>query len=80
MHISFNVQHILDLTIYQALFVSKGMYSNWERLGNISASINYLMLIKKQVARSLQVSYQGSTHTAADGSALVWRIANHAAD
>jgi hypothetical protein len=62
----------------QQLFVAKGMYANWDRLGNISAAINHLQSIKKQVFESMQTSYHGSTHTKADTSNLVWRIANKA--
>lgn len=54
------------------------MYANWDRLGNISAAINHLQSIKKQVFQSMQTSYHGSTHTKADTSNLVWRIANKA--
>jgi hypothetical protein len=28
----------------------QGIYANWERLGNISAAVNYLQLIKTKVA------------------------------
>jgi hypothetical protein len=62
----------------QQLFVAKGMYANWDRLGNISAAINHLQNIKKQVFESMQTSYHGSTHTKADTSNLGWRIANKA--
>ena len=58
--------------------MAKGMYANWDRLGNISAAINHLQSIKKQVFQSMQMSYHGSTHTKADTSNLVWRIANKA--
>jgi hypothetical protein len=37
-------------------------------------------MIKKQVSKSIQASYQGSTHTNVDTSALVWRIATKARD
>jgi hypothetical protein len=62
----------------QQLFAAKGMYANWDRLGNISAAINHLQSIKKQVFESMQTSYHGSTHIKADTSNLVWRIANKA--
>lgn len=62
----------------QTLFSAKGIYSNWDRLGNIAAGINHLQLVKKQVAKSLRSGYQGSTHTDVDTSALIWRIANKA--
>jgi len=37
-------------------------------------------MIKKQVSKSIQASYQGSTHTNVDTSPLVWRIATKARD
>jgi len=62
----------------QALFAAKGIYSNWDRLGNIAAGIEYLQNIKKRVSKSVKAGYQGTTHTAVDTSALVWRISNKA--
>lgn len=54
------------------------MYANWDRLGNISAAVNYLQLIKKQVKKSLKTNYQGNTHKDADTRALVWKVADKA--
>ena len=62
--------------MHQSLFAAKGIYSNWDRLGNIAAGIDYLQLVKKQVTKSLKSGYRGSTHTDVDTSTLVWRIAN----
>ncbi|KAF6744013.1 hypothetical protein DFP72DRAFT_760938, partial [Ephemerocybe angulata] len=76
MAIDLNIEHLISYL--KALFAAKGIYSNWERLGNIAASVNYLMLIKKQVARSLNAGYQGKTHTKVDTTALVWRVATKA--
>ncbi|KAF8873927.1 hypothetical protein BD779DRAFT_1451327 [Infundibulicybe gibba] len=76
MAIDMNIEHLIGYL--KALFASKGIYSNWDRLGNISAGIVYFQNIKKQVSRSMQAGYQGSTHTAVDTSALVWRVANKA--
>jgi hypothetical protein len=64
----------------QTLFAAKGIYSNWDRLGNIAAGINYLQLVKKQVTMSLKSGYRGSTHTDVDTSTLVWRVAHKAAE
>lgn len=60
------------------MFASKGIYSNWDRLGNISAAVNHLQRIKKQVTRSMRATYQGSTHTVCKTDGLVWRIAGKA--
>ena len=63
----------------KALFAAKGIYADWDRLGNISAAVNYLQIIKKRVTRSLGTSYQGSTHSLKNAPAivLVRRIADH---
>lgn len=62
----------------QTLFLAKGIYSNWDCLGNIAAGINHLQLVKEQVSRLLRSSYQGSTHMDVDTLALLWQIANKA--
>jgi len=48
----------------------------WDRLGNISAAVDYLKKIKKQVAQAMSASYQSITHTTPDTSHLVWRVAD----
>lgn len=52
------------------------MESTWDRLGNISASIDYLNKIKKKVASSLSAAYQSTSHSESDTSSLVWRVAD----
>ncbi|KAJ3545921.1 hypothetical protein NMY22_g2257 [Coprinellus aureogranulatus] len=74
--IDMNIEH--QIRYLKTLFASKGIYSNWERLGNISASVNCLMNIKKRVAESLEAGYQGKKHQDVDTSALVWRVASKA--
>ncbi|KAH8983562.1 hypothetical protein EDB86DRAFT_3085229 [Lactarius hatsudake] len=76
MGIDMNIEHLIRYL--KTLFAAKGIYSNWDRLGNIAAGINYLQLVKKRVTNSLRSGYRGSTHTDVDTSALVWRIANKA--
>ncbi|PPQ81298.1 hypothetical protein CVT24_009900 [Panaeolus cyanescens] len=76
MAIDLNIEHLIGYL--KGLFVAKGIYSNWDRLGNISAAINYIQLVKKQVTRSVRASYRGSSHKGVDTSALVWRIAGKA--
>ncbi|KAF8257379.1 hypothetical protein EI94DRAFT_1818072 [Lactarius quietus] len=76
MGIDLNIEHLIRYL--KSLFAAKGIYSNWDRLGNVAAGINYIQLVKKQVTRSLKSGYRGSTHTDVDTSALVWRIANKA--
>ncbi|KAF8151359.1 hypothetical protein B0H34DRAFT_638415, partial [Crassisporium funariophilum] len=76
MPIDMNIEHLIGYL--KALFAAKGLYSNWERLGSISALINYLQLIKKKVTMSLGCGYQGSTHKTPNTSILVFRIADRA--
>ncbi|KAI9449898.1 hypothetical protein BJY52DRAFT_1192215 [Lactarius psammicola] len=76
MGIDMNIEHLIRYL--KTLFAAKGIYSNWDRLGNIAAGINYIQLVKKQVTNSLKSGYRGSTHTDVDTSALVWRIASKA--
>lgn len=68
--------HMLTtLTIDQFLFAAKGLYASWDRLGDISAAVDYLQKIKKQVGIGLG-RYGGTTHTTPDTSDLVWKVAN----
>ena len=80
----FTLSHLMQpfthCTFLKALFAAKGIYADWDCLGNISAAMNYLQLIKKRVTTSLGTSYQGSTHTNDPVFVLVIRIADHARD
>ncbi|KAG1723328.1 hypothetical protein EDB19DRAFT_2043812 [Suillus lakei] len=55
---------------------SKGIYSTWDRLGDISATVALLQNIKKQVGRALGTAYSGTTHTTPDTSSSTWKVAN----
>ncbi|RXW12464.1 hypothetical protein EST38_g13392 [Candolleomyces aberdarensis] len=74
MGMDLNIEHLIRYM--KALFASKGIYSNWERLGNISAGIHWLHQLKKQVTTSVKSGYYSSTHKNVDTSPLVFRIAN----
>ena len=76
MEIDKNIEHLIDDLKEQ--FSSKGIYSNWDRLGNISACVHHIQALKKHVSKSVKASYQGSTHSDVDTSNLAWRIANKA--
>jgi len=52
----------------------------WDRLGDISAAIDYLNKIKKKVSSTLRSTYQSSNHTPPDTSHLVWRVADKVRD
>jgi hypothetical protein len=62
------------------LLTAKGLESTWDRLGDISAAIDYLNKIKKKVPSALSSSYQRCTHTTPDTSHLVWRVADKLRD
>lgn len=64
-----------DTLARQKLLQAKGLNSTWDRLGNISAAIDTLKKLKKQVATALKTVYQGSTHTDPKTDHLVWRVA-----
>jgi len=71
MLIDLNIEHIIgylkvdqlmsnciSLTyLSQFLFATKGLYSIWERLKNISSIIEFLQNIKKQMGASLGTPY-----------------------
>ncbi|KAF8815608.1 hypothetical protein BYT27DRAFT_7248987 [Phlegmacium glaucopus] len=75
MGIDMNIEHLIGYL--KALFAAKGIYADWDCLGNISAVVNYLQLIKKRVTRSLGTNYQGSTHKNTPVNVLVIHIADH---
>lgn len=62
------------------LLSAKGLESTWDRLGDISAAIDYLNKIKKKVCLTLKTSYQSSTHTPPNTTNLVWRVADKVRD
>jgi hypothetical protein len=62
------------------LFTTKGLYSSWERLGNISAIVEFLQNIKKQMGASLGAPYTSRTHKTPDTSDAVWKVANKIKD
>ncbi|KAJ3516127.1 hypothetical protein NMY22_g14280 [Coprinellus aureogranulatus] len=76
MGIDLNIEHIIRYL--KTIFASKGISGRWEHSANISAAINNIMALKRQVTRTLKLPYQGSTHTPADTRALVLRMASKA--
>ncbi|KAJ8522779.1 hypothetical protein ONZ45_g630 [Pleurotus djamor] len=76
MPVDLNIEHLIGYL--KSLFVAKGVYSTWDRLGDISAGISVLQHLKKEVNLALSVAYHGSSHSTPDTSQLVWKIANKA--
>jgi len=60
----------------QNLLAAKGLESTWDRLGDISAAIDYLNKAKKKVTTSLQSSYKSSKHAIPDTTNLVLQVAS----
>ncbi|KAF8906798.1 hypothetical protein CPB84DRAFT_1744923 [Gymnopilus junonius] len=54
MAMDLNIEHLIGYL--KRLFVAKGVYSNWDHFGNISAAIPHLQTIKRQVAKSTDAS------------------------
>ena len=52
------------------------MYASWDQLGDISASVDLLQNVRKQVLHALKTSYHGITHTNPDTTASVDKIVN----
>ncbi|KAK7433561.1 hypothetical protein VKT23_020715 [Stygiomarasmius scandens] len=56
------------------LFTAKGIYSTWERLGDVSAALIYLQSTKKAMGNMIDTSYKQRIHNDADTTPLVWRV------
>ncbi|PPR05788.1 hypothetical protein CVT26_010162 [Gymnopilus dilepis] len=78
MPIDSNIEHLIGYL--KRLFSAKGIYSNWDRLGNISAAIPHLQTIKRRVAKSTNAGYKSRSHKDMDDTELVWKIADKVRD
>ncbi|KAN0135293.1 hypothetical protein V8E53_006858 [Lactarius tabidus] len=74
MPIDLNIKHLIGKL--KGLLQAKGLQSTWDHLGNISAAVDILKKLKKQVATSMKTAYQGMTHKAPKTDHLIWRVAN----
>ncbi|KAJ7735352.1 hypothetical protein B0H16DRAFT_1892288 [Mycena metata] len=70
--IDMNIEHLIGYL--KILLQAKGMTSTWDRLGNISAAIVHLQLVKKKISAALDTAYQSTGHTTPNTSHLVWRV------
>ncbi|PPQ69090.1 hypothetical protein CVT24_000134, partial [Panaeolus cyanescens] len=70
-----NIKHLIgDL---KELLQAKGSEKTWDRLlGNASASIHLIKVVKKRVARTLNSSYQSKTPVPPNLDHLVWLVAD----
>ncbi|KAG2110649.1 uncharacterized protein F5147DRAFT_526263, partial [Suillus discolor] len=77
MPIDLNIEHLIKFLKACILFFSaKGIYSTWDCLGNISATVSLLQNVKKQVGKALGIAYHGLNHTTPNTTPSVWRVAN----
>ncbi|KAJ7455167.1 hypothetical protein FB451DRAFT_1049047 [Mycena latifolia] len=72
--VDMNMEHLIGKI--KELFAARGVYGNWDRLANISASIDVLDSIQVSMVASLSALYSGTGHKDVDTSDLVWRVAH----
>ena len=68
----------IQIVYPKTLFAAKGLHASWDRLANISASIDILDQVQWNIAISLEAPYSGTTHTTLNTSGVVWAVANKA--
>ncbi|KAF8263670.1 hypothetical protein EI94DRAFT_1596143, partial [Lactarius quietus] len=80
MPVDLNIEHLitflfLNIDCMKGLLQAKGVQSTWDCLGNISATVDVLKKLKKQVAKVMKTAYQRTTHTTPKTDHLVKRVA-----
>ncbi|KAJ3818593.1 hypothetical protein F5880DRAFT_1754362 [Lentinula raphanica] len=73
MALDMNTEHLI--LYLKQLFASKGLYSTWDRLSDISPAISEIQKIKKHFGIMLGVSWKNHIHRDANTHALVFRLA-----
>ncbi|THU95423.1 hypothetical protein K435DRAFT_666382, partial [Dendrothele bispora CBS 962.96] len=76
MAIDMNIEHLIGAL--KLLITPKGIYSDWHTYSDISASIKYLNILKKQVRTSMKAAYQKKNHKTPDLTQIVWEVASTA--
>ncbi|KAF9222112.1 hypothetical protein BS17DRAFT_838783 [Gyrodon lividus] len=76
--IDLNIEHLIKflkvrLTVF---FAAKGVYASWDRFGNISATVDLLQSVCKQVGHALGIAYHGISHATPDMSAAINKVAH----
>jgi hypothetical protein len=74
MGIDMNIEHLIRSLKF--LFAAKGVRASWDRLGDISAGIDFINRIKKQVGLAMR-GYRGQRHHDADTSDLLRKVAKN---
>lgn len=59
----------------QELLTAKGLEATWDRLGDISAAIDYLNGVKKKVSLVMKLSHKNKNHSDVDTQHLVRKVA-----
>lgn len=58
----------------QETYSAKGIYADWNHLGDISASISHTEATKKKVGKMFDTAYKKKTHSQVDTTDLVWDV------
>ena len=66
---------IYNNVFWKELLTAKGLEYTWDRLGDISAAIDYLNKVKRQVSSVMNLTYQNKGHNEVNTSHLVWEVA-----
>ncbi|KIJ06386.1 hypothetical protein PAXINDRAFT_45026, partial [Paxillus involutus ATCC 200175] len=74
MPIDLNIEHLIRFL--KRFFAAKGVYASWDRLGDISAAVDLLQHVRKQVGHAMGIAYHGITHTTPDNSASISKVAH----
>ncbi|KAJ7918088.1 hypothetical protein B0H13DRAFT_1607761, partial [Mycena leptocephala] len=72
MGVDLNIEHLIGYL--KTLLQAKGMNTTWDRLGNISAAIIHLQLVKNKIAKALGGPVQSTSHTTPKTEVLVWKV------
>ena len=64
-----------NLHHWQHFFAAKGVYTSWDHLGDILATVYLLQSVCKQVGCALGIVYHGISHTMPDMSAAINKVA-----
>ncbi|KAN0073711.1 hypothetical protein V8E55_011965 [Tylopilus felleus] len=72
MLIDLNIKHLIKFL--KVFFAAKGVYASLDRLGDISASVDLLQNVCKQVGQALKIAYHGISHMTPDTSAAIHKV------
>ncbi|KAG9312618.1 hypothetical protein JVU11DRAFT_7024 [Chiua virens] len=73
MPIDLNIEH--HIKFLKLFYTAKGIHASWDRLADISASIDLLQNVRKWVSQAFKTAYSGTTHMTPDVSSAIRRVA-----